>query len=238
MFVRPVRLSPADKDKLLLATAGMVARDRRNRGVKLNHPEAVALLSCWVIEAARDGDRSVKDLMNDGLGVLGRDDVMDGVAALASEVMVEATFPDGRKLVTLHDPITASPSRAGDGEQGEETREQGDETPAMMPAVEPMIPGEVRTTGGDVELNAGRRKLQVKAMNVGDRPVQVGSHFHAADVNRAVRFTPKAPKGYRFDIPAGTSLRFEPGRGHDVQLVALEGARQVPGLQIRRPRPR
>lgn len=231
-----MRLSPADKDKLLLATAGMVARDRLSRGVKLNHPEAVALLSCWVIEAARDGDRTVKDLMNDGLGVLGRDDVMAGVAALASEVMVEATFPDGRKLVTLHDPITRSPD---DGKQGEEAPEPGEEPPPPMPAVEPMIPGEVRTEGGDVELNAGRRTLQVEAMNTGDRPVQVGSHFHASDVNRAVRFTPKAPKGYRFDIPAGTSLRFEPGVPYDVTLVALAGTRQVPGLQIRRrPKPR
>jgi urease subunit gamma/beta len=234
-----VRLSPADKDKLLLATAGMLARDRLSRGVKLNHPEAVALLSCWVIEAARDGDRSVKDLMNDGLGVLGRDDVMDGVAVLASEVMVEASFPDGRKLVTLHDPITASPSSADDGEQGDETVERGEQAPPTRPAVEPMIPGEVRTKGGDVELNAGRETLEVNAMNTGDRPVQVGSHFHAADVNRAIRFTPQAPKGYRFDIPAGTSLRFEPGLPYVVKLVALAGDRQVPGLQIRRqPRPR
>jgi urease subunit gamma len=99
-----MRLSPSDQDKLLLAVAGMLARDRRARGVKLNHPEAVALLSCWVIEAARDG-RSVADLMEAGRQVLGREDVMDGVPELVSEVQVEATFPDGRKLVTLHDPI-------------------------------------------------------------------------------------------------------------------------------------
>jgi urease subunit gamma len=99
-----MRLSPSDQDKLLLAVAGMLARDRRARGVKLNHPEAVALLSCWVIEAARDG-HSVADLMDEGRRVLARDDVMDGVPELVNEVQVEATFPDGRKLVTLHDPI-------------------------------------------------------------------------------------------------------------------------------------
>jgi urease subunit gamma len=100
-----VRLSPADKDKLLLSMAGLVARERRARGVKLNHPETVALLSCWIIEGARDG-RSVAQLMEDGRHVLGRDDVMEGIAELVDEVQVEATFPDGRKLVTLHEPIT------------------------------------------------------------------------------------------------------------------------------------
>src|SRR5882757_5051348 len=99
-----MHLSPADQDKLLLSMAGLIARERRARGVKLNHPEAVALLSCWVIEAARDG-RSVEDLMQAGREVLTRDDVLEGVPALVDEVQVEATFPDGRKLVTLHEPI-------------------------------------------------------------------------------------------------------------------------------------
>ena len=102
---RAVQLSPSDQSKLLLAVAGMVARDRRERGVKLNQPEAVALLSCWVIERAREG-RSVAELMASGRGVLSRDDVMEGVPELVDEVQVEATFPDGRKLVTLHEPIT------------------------------------------------------------------------------------------------------------------------------------
>jgi urease subunit gamma len=99
-----MRLSPSDQDKLLLAVAGMLARDRRARGVKLNHPEAVALLSCWVVEAARDG-RSVADLMEAGRHILTRDECMEGVPELVDEVQVEATFPDGRKLVTLHEPI-------------------------------------------------------------------------------------------------------------------------------------
>ena len=97
-------LTPAEVEKLLLSVAGMVARDRRHRGVKLNHPEAVALLSTWVIEEARAG-AGVGDLMVRGRDVLGRDDVMDGVAEMLHDVQVEATFPDGRKLVTLHRPI-------------------------------------------------------------------------------------------------------------------------------------
>ncbi|MEA2155681.1 MAG: urease subunit gamma, partial [Solirubrobacteraceae bacterium] len=88
----------------LLAPAGMEARDRRARGVKLNHPETVALLSCWVIEGARDG-RSVAELMQDGRHVLTREDVMEGVPEMVAEVQVEATFRDGRKLVTLHEPV-------------------------------------------------------------------------------------------------------------------------------------
>ncbi|MGI8457816.1 MAG: urease subunit gamma [Propionibacteriaceae bacterium] len=98
-------LAPSDTEKLLQAVAGMVARDRLARGVKLNYPESVALLSTWVIERAREG-RGVADLMVAGREVLGRDEVMDGVAELITDVQVEATFPDGRKLVTLHHPIS------------------------------------------------------------------------------------------------------------------------------------
>jgi urease subunit gamma len=100
-----VRLSPTDQHKLLLAVAGMIARERHGRGVLLNAPEAVALLSCWVIERARDG-RRVVELMDEGRHVLRREEVMEGVPELVTEVQVEATFPDGRKLVTLHDPIS------------------------------------------------------------------------------------------------------------------------------------
>jgi urease subunit gamma len=97
-------LAPSETEKLLQAVAGMIARDRRARGVKLNYPESVALLSTWVIERARAG-AGVEELMTTGREVLSRDDVMPGVAEMVSDVQVEATFPDGRKLVTLHQPI-------------------------------------------------------------------------------------------------------------------------------------
>lgn len=99
-----MNLSPHETDKLMVSLAAMVARDRRARGVRLNHPEAVAMITSFVLEGARDG-RTVAELMTAGRDVLSRDDVMDGVPELVSEVQVEATFPDGTKLVTVHDPI-------------------------------------------------------------------------------------------------------------------------------------
>ena len=99
-----MHLTPREKDKLLIAMAAIVARRRLERGVKLNHPEAIALITDFVVEGARDG-RSVAELMRDGADVLGRDQVMEGVAEMIHEVQVEATFPDGTKLVTVHQPI-------------------------------------------------------------------------------------------------------------------------------------
>lgn len=98
-------LTPSDTEKLLLSVAGMVARDRRDRGVKLNYPETVALLSCWVMERAREGGL-VADLMSEGRSVLTRDDVMEGVPEMIPDLQIEATFPDGRKLVTITEPIS------------------------------------------------------------------------------------------------------------------------------------
>jgi urease subunit gamma len=99
-----MHLTPSDTEKLLLSVAGMVARDRLDRGVRLNYPEAVALLSTWVIERAREG-AGVAELMQSGRSVLTREQVMPDVVDMLTEVQVEATFPDGRKLVTLHEPI-------------------------------------------------------------------------------------------------------------------------------------
>ena len=99
-----MNLTPREKDKLLIAMAAVVARRRLERGVKLNHPEAVALIADFVVEGARDG-RSVADLMRDGGKVVTREQVMEGIAEMIHEIQVEATFPDGTKLVTVHNPI-------------------------------------------------------------------------------------------------------------------------------------
>jgi len=99
-----MHFTPAETEKLLLSVAAMVARERLERGILLNHPETVALLSCWVIERAREG-RAVAELMQEGRTVLRRDQVMAGVPEMLADVQVEATFPDGRKLVTVHHPI-------------------------------------------------------------------------------------------------------------------------------------
>ncbi len=96
-----------------------------------------------------------------------------------------------------------------------------------------MIPGELRAAEGEIELNAGRETIELTVLNTGDRPIQVGSHFHVADVNAALELDRAAATGFRFDIPAGTSLRFEPGASHRVPLVALAGTQIVPGLRIR-----
>ena len=200
-----MHLTPAETEKLLLSVAGMVARDRLARGVRLNYPEAVALLSTWVIERAREG-ALVADLMEQGREVLSPTDVMDGVAGMLDHVQVEATFPDGRKLVTIHDPIVvrADPADA---------------------------PGAVRTGEGSLVLNQGRDTITLVIENTGDRPVQIGSHLHLPDANPALAFDREAADGFRLDIPAGTSRRFEPGASREVVAVALAGARRVPGIQ-------
>ncbi len=199
-----MHLTPSETEKLLLSVAGMVARDRLARGVRLNHPEAVALLSTWVIERAREG-ALVADLMQRGREVLGPDDVMDGVAQMLHDVQVEATFPDGRKLVTIHDPIGGAHHAEG--------------------------PGAVRTGAGTVVLNEGRETIRLVVENTGDRPIQVGSHLHLPDANPALAFDRVAARGFRLDVPAGTSQRFEPGASREVVAVALGGARRVPGIQ-------
>ncbi len=199
-----MRLTPREKDKLLIAMAAVVARRRLERGVKLNYPEAIALITDVVVEGARDG-RSVAALMEAGAHVLTADQVMDGIAAMIPDVQVEATFPDGTKLVTVHHPI-----RGGDGG---------------------LVPGEVATAAGDITMNAGADAIELDVANTGDRPIQVGSHYHFAETNPALSFDRAAARGRRLDIVAGTAVRFEPGQTRRVKLVPLGGAREVYGLR-------
>jgi urease subunit gamma/beta len=211
-----MHLTPGDAEKLMLAVAGMVARDRLERGVRLNHPEAVALLSTWVIERARDGV-GVAELMETGRHVLTVDQVLSDVPELLHDVQVEATFPDGRKLVTIHDPIPHDPQP--DGAQSG--------------------PGALRLADGVLEINADRssdERGRLVIVNTGDRPVQIGSHLHLPDANAALAFDRDAAQGFRLDIPSGTSRRFEPGASREEPVVALGGRRRVPGLQIRQVR--
>jgi urease subunit gamma/beta len=202
-----MRLTPHEQERLTVRVAAQTAHDRRARGLKLNHPEAVAVLTEWVLEGARDG-RRVADLMGAGRHVLGAGDVLDGVAALIPEVQVEATFPDGTKLVTLHEPIRPT-----------------DTSPSGF------VPGEVVGPDDPIEINAGRPVTTLRVVNAGDRPVQVGSHYHFAEANPALDFDRAAAHGQRLDIPAGTAVRFEPGIAMDVDLVPLAGRRVVPGLR-------
>lgn len=205
-----MRLSPHEQDRLLVSYAAELARRRRARGLKLNHPEAIAVITDHLLEGARDG-RSVADLMSSGREILTADDVLGGVPELLPEVMVEATFPDGTKLITVHEPI--SPKR-GDGH---------------------LVPGEIITVAGDIEINEGAEVVTMTVVNGGDRPVQVGSHVHFPQSNDALRFDRERAHGHRLDIPAGTAVRFEPGIEQTVRLVPLGGTREVHGLSMTPP---
>jgi urease subunit gamma/beta len=200
-----MRLSPKETDRLLLFLAAELARRRRADGVLLNYPEATALIADEICEGARRG-RSVAELMDLGGSLLTTEDVLPGVADLIDVLQVEPMFEDGQKLVTVHGPIR----------------------PGERP-VEGVVPGELRPAEGDIELNAGRRHSTLLVRNTGDRPVQVGSHYHFFEVNDALDFDREAAFGMRLDIPAGTAVRFEPGDEREVELVELGGNRRVPG---------
>jgi urease subunit gamma/beta len=199
-----MELTPREKDKLLLFTAALLAERRKARGLKLNYPEAIAYISAEIMEGARDG-RTVADLMDYGRTLLSGEDVMDGIAEMIHDVQVEATFPDGTKLVTVHEPIVTSKAPQ-------------------------LVAGEVITDAGDIELNAGREKVEVEVANTGDRPIQIGSHYHFFETNSALQFERDLTRGFRLDIPAGTAVRFEPGQSRKVVLVEYAGDKMIYGF--------
>lgn len=207
-------ITPHEQERLMIASAADVARRRRERGLLLNHPEAVAVLTAWVLEAARDG-MSVAEIMSAGRDVLDTSDVMEGVEALIDELQAEATFPDGTKLVTLHGPIQPAPLAPG----------------AVDDGASRLVPGEVLLGAGDVVLLEGRDLVSMTVLNTGDRPVQVGSHFHFAEANEALQFDRETAVGRRLAVPAGTSVRFEPGISMVVELVAFAGAGVTAGFR-------
>ena len=199
-------LTPREQEKLLIVMAGDLARRRQARGLKLNYPEAVALISAYILEAARDGTK-VEQVMIDAASLLTEDDVMDGVATLMPEVQVEATFPDGTKLVTVHDPIAITRGTT-----------EGSK-----------IPGEYLIEDDDIVLNQGRQVTEFLVQNQGDRPVQVGSHYHFFEVNPALMFDRQQAFGKRLAIAAGTAVRFEPGDQKTVKLVSFGGSKRIYG---------
>ncbi len=200
-------LTPTELERLTIFNAAELARRRRGRGLKLNYPEAVAIITDEILEGARDG-RTVADLIGWGSTILTTDDVMPGIAAMMHIIQVECVFPDGTKLVTVHEPIRPAPGAAADPEH----------------------PGLITAKEGRIDLNAGRRTITLKAVNTGDRPVQIGSHFHFFEVNKAMDFDRAAAFGMRLDIPAGTAVRFEPGASKEVTLVEFGGEGQLTGL--------
>jgi urease subunit gamma/beta len=208
-----VLLSPHEQERLLLHLAARLAAERRDRGLRLNYPEAVAVISSFVLEGARDG-RSVADLMAGGQHVLTAADVMDGIPEMVTSVQVEATFPDGTKLVTVHRPI-----------QGGHVEGRAAARSGTAP-----VPGEYLLAADPVVI--GRETVELTVVNTGDRPIQVGSHYHFAQVNDALEFDRAAARGKRLAVPAGTAIRFEPGVTRTVALTPLGGTATVPGLRL------
>lgn len=199
---------PLEEERLALFLAAELARRRRGRGLKLNHPEAVALIADELCEAARDGMSydQVRDL---GYRLLTEDDVLPGVAELIDQIQVEPLFEEGSLLITLHHPIQPTGSES---------------------ARDACVRG-VRDGGGDIVANVGRATAQVSVTNVLDRAVQIRSHYHFFEVNRGLQFERSVAYGMRLDIPSGTAVRFEPGETKTVDLVAIGGNRAVYGIQ-------
>jgi len=225
-----MHLTPREIDKLIVHQAGVLAQKRLARGLRLNYVEAVALIATQLLELIRDG-RTVAELMDLGRRLLGREDVIDGVAEMIDEVQVEGTFPDGTKLVTVHHPIVAERGERALAFYGsflpqgpESARAAGHAAITLHGPVGAIIPG-----AGDVILNASRETVELPVTNRGDRPIQVGSHYPFIETNRALAFDRRAAYGMRLDIPAGTAVRFEPGETKTVALVAIAGARVIRG---------
>ena len=202
-----MNLTPTEQERLTIFAAAQLAREHKRRGIKLSHPEAIAYICNELLMCAREG-RPLKDLMGYGAEILTSDDVMPGVPELIPVIHVEAVFPDGAKLITVHQPV-----RPGTAESPPSPRA-----------------GEIITPDEEIELNAGRRTGSVTVTNTGDRPVQIGSHFHFFEINRALDFDRQAAFGMRLDIPSGTAVRFEPGQEKEVALVEIGGRGRVTGF--------
>ena len=218
-----MHLAPRDLDKLILHGAGHLAQKRLARGVRLNYPETVALIATQLLELIRDG-RSVAELMDLGRRMLGRVHVMPAVTTLLAEVQVEGTFPDGTKLVTVHHPVAIDRVDLGLAFHGSFLPIPPD---SLFPPIadEPSSnPGELTILPGTIALNEGRDVVEVVVKSMGDRPIQVGSHYPFGETNAALVFDRAAASGRRLDIPAGTAVRFEPGEERTVKLVATHHA--------------
>ena len=225
-----MNIAPHELDKLKLYELGRLAQKRLARGVRLNIPEAIALLSLQIFELARDGKHSLASLMDVGRSMLGLRQVLPGVEYVVDEVQVECCLPDGNKLVTLHLPIS---------------RTDGDLVLALYGSFLPvpdasvfaahpddgtnMQPGAVYSLPGYVSINENRDLITLMVTNMSDRPVQVGSHYHFIETNPFLRFDRLASYGYRLNIAAGTAVRFEPGESKTVSLVEIGGNKVIRG---------
>ena len=206
--------------------AGVLAQKRLARGLRLNEPEAVALLATQMLEMIRDG-KPVHELMLVGKELLGVRQVMPGVPAALHDLQVEGTFPDGTKLLTVHSPICRL-----DGDMSLALYGSFLPIPDLAdfgPVGEEEVAGAVTCAEEGVEINAGRVLVEVEVANTGDRPIQVGSHYHFLETNKALEFDRELAFGRRLNVAAGNSVRFEPGEKRTITLVDIAGERVVRG---------
>jgi urease subunit gamma/beta len=201
-----MRLTPTDRDRLLIFTAAELARARRARGLQLNVPEATALIADTVCEAARDGKR-LAEASAAGASVLTAADVLPGVVDIVREVKVEAVFDDGTRLVVVRNPFGDTDGSAGLGD---------------------LAPGAVAT--GPPSALAPAAAVTLDVTNTSEVPVSITSHFHFFEVNPRLRFDREAAYGMRLAIPAGSALRFGPGETVQVALVPIGGERVAIGF--------
>ncbi|XP_055334622.1 uncharacterized protein LOC129585795 [Paramacrobiotus metropolitanus] len=226
-----MHLSPREQESLLIHNAGFVAQKRLARGCKLNHPESVALIAAQLQELVRDGNHSVAELMDIGAKMLGTNQVMPGVPEMIHEIQIEATFPDGTKLITVHHPISA---------------QDGDLQLALYGSFLPVpsynvfqrgssdvhgqSPGQIMPVKGNpIQINQGRRTDILEVQSFCDRPIQVGSHYHFIEANKFLQFDRARAYGMRLNIAAGTAVRFEPGDIRKVFLTEIAGNQVIRG---------
>ncbi|KAK9108432.1 hypothetical protein Syun_024443 [Stephania yunnanensis] len=224
-----MKLTPREIEKLILHDAGYVAQKRLAQGLQLNYTEAVALIATQILEFVRDGKKTVAELMDIGKQLLGRRQVLPAVPLLLETVQVEGTFPDGTKLITIHDAIALD-----DGNL--ELALYGSFLP--VPSLDKFpgtdkdykVPGEIIISKqNSISPNIGRKAVVIIVRNIGDRPIQVGSHYHFIETNPRLVFDRKRAYGMRLNIPAGTAVRFEQSLdiGTIMMLVSLALLRGV-----------
>ncbi|MCD5354069.1 urease subunit gamma [Kineosporia mesophila] len=199
-----MRLTPTERDRLLIFTAAELARSRRSRGLRLNIPEATALIADTVCEAARDGAR-LAQAMEAGRTVLGPHEVLPGVVDVVDRVEVEAVFDDGTRLVVVTEPFAGPHGSLGEDAPG-----------ALLP--------------GPAQPITFPDALRIPVTNTSPVPISVTSHFHFFEVNPRLRFDRRAAYGRRLAIDAGGTVRFDPGQTREVDLTPIGGARVVIGF--------
>eukprot|EP00934_Nitzschia_sp_Nitz4_P000951 Nitzschia sp. Nitz4//scaffold129_size63868//28162//30888//NITZ4_006198-RA/size63868-augustus-gene-0.51-mRNA-1//1//CDS//3329534902//951//frame0 len=223
---RSLHLTPREVDHLQLHNAGRLAQYRLARGLRLNVPESVALITMQMMEKIRDGENDVASLMSMGQTLLGRRQVQPGVANLVKDVQVEATFPDGTKLLTVHSPIAALDGDLDLALDGSFLPSPALEKFGELEA-DDVKPGAVLVDGPPITINPGAELVELSVTNTGDRPIQVGSHYAFVETNKALVFDRKVAIGKRLNVPSGASVRFEPGETKTVTLVTIGGAQCV-----------